>query len=106
MKQQIVIEESKSGLPHGPLTTARALQLVERILPHDDDDQAAALMELVLAVANDEDHCHREDMAHFAMQHAFTMCMAFDESAKDFYLRTCGVDNVEDKAEAQHAGQS
>jgi hypothetical protein len=101
MKQEHDPATASNAKPYGPLTTQRAEQLVNRIVLDDNPDQAAALMELITAIATDDDHIRREDVAHFAMQHAFTLCSGFDDAAEDFYRRTCGALRVEDKPSAQ-----
>jgi hypothetical protein len=71
------------------LTDARVRQLVQAILPYDDDNSATALIELVTGVAYEIEAVDRDRLAWSATHEAYTLTMDFSEAVERFATRAC-----------------
>lgn len=71
------------------LTKDRACHLVREILNHDDDEGAAALVELVTGIAYEPEAIDRDSLALMATHESFTLTNEFSDLAESFATRTC-----------------
>jgi hypothetical protein len=69
------------------ISNERVKQLTGMIIAQDDDEQARAFIELIAAVAYAEDFGKRDDLAHAATTHAFSLTKECSFANDDFCLR-------------------
>lgn len=81
---------------HGPLTSERARQLVTRLLQHDDDEQAAALIELMAGLGYEKNRAEADNLAVEAIEYAFTLCPSFGDAVRAFQARSHELVKIEE----------
>ncbi len=69
------------------ISNERVKQLTDIILAQDDDEQAKAFVELIVALGYTEDFVKRDEMATAATSHAFSLTMECSNAENDFCLR-------------------
>lgn len=79
--------QSRSDSQFHPITIQQAVELVNRILKYDDDDDALALVRLVNSIAYERDEQKRDDLATWTINQAYTLTMDFSGKVKAFVAR-------------------
>jgi len=73
-----------SDTTHAPITKERARQLVDRVCIFDDAEQNAALLALVVGIADREGDPERYNAACAAMKHVFMYSREFETTYATF----------------------